>query len=400
LKFQNTILKCSLFIFIVLVLFLGPFTSTAQNLQSLQDQKDFLDSQITETEKRIKENQSSRKLTLESLQNIEQQILNREAMLDNMQQSLKIQSRKIDSINFEITNLEISIDSIKTAFGALLRTNLRRNLLSKSSYYILSSTNMNEAFQRWRYIKQIEQHQFRQLKKMEVIQMNLDQTISTMENEMSYQSQLLEDEKNYQVAFEREKVLKQILIEDIKKRGNSLKKELQQQQSEQKEMKKSILSLLEKAKKKASKASVIPEVKLALDKEFKKNKGRFPWPTPSKRITSQFGKQTHAVFKNISVSNNGIDIEIAGSTKIAAIAEGVVIGTQEVPGYKKLIIVQHGAFYSVYSNIDQVQVAISDKVNVGQVIGLINASNEPSSFHFEIWENKTPLNPIKWLSKK
>ncbi len=398
-KFQNTILKCSL-LCAILFLCVGSFSLSAQNLQTLQDQKEFLESQISETEKRIKENQSSRKLTLESLQNIEQQILNRQAMLDNMQQSLQIQSRKIDSINFEITNLEISIDSIKIAFGDLLRTNLRRNLLSKSSYYILSSSNMNEAFQRWRYIKQIEQHQFRQLKKMELIQMNLDQNISAMEIEMSYQSQLLEDEKNYQADIEREKELKELLIEDIKQRGSSLKKELQQQQAEQKEMQKSILTLVEKAKKKASTKAVIPEVKLALDKEFKKNKGRFPWPTTSKRIKSQFGKQTHAVFKNISVSNNGIDIEIAGSTKVASIAEGVVIGTQEVPGYKKLIIIQHGAYYSVYSNIDQLLVSISDKVDVGQVIGHINASNEPSSFHFEIWENKTPLNPIKWLSKK
>ena len=399
-KFQAIILKCSLFLFAGLVTGLIPHTLDAQNLKSLQDQKEFLEAQISETEQRIKNNQASRKTTLESLQNIEQQILNREALLDNMQQSLKIQSGKIDSINYEITDLEISIDFIKTAFGDLLRTNLRRNLLSNSSFYILSSGNMNEAFQRWRYIKQIEQHQFRQLKKMEAIQIKLDQNIKMMELEMSFQAQLLENEKNQQIDIQREKELKEILIADIKKQGSSLKKELQLQQLEQKEMQKSILKLLEEAKKKEKKRAVIPEVKLALDKEFRKNKGRFPWPTISKRIKSQFGKQTHAVFKNISVSNNGIDIEIAGSTKVTAIADGIVIGTQEVPGYKNLIIVQHGEYYSVYSIIDQLLVQISDEVNVGQVIGNINASNEPSSFHFEIWENKTPLNPIKWLSKK
>ncbi|MBK7338552.1 MAG: M23 family metallopeptidase [Saprospirales bacterium] len=76
--------------------------------------------------------------------------------------------------------------------------------------------------------------------------------------------------------------------------------------------------------------------------------------------------------------------------------EGRVVGIQFIPGYQNTLILQHGEYYSVYSNLNEIFVKRGDSVSAGQEIGRV--SREKPELHFELWREKNRLNPEDWLS--
>ena len=60
-------------------------------------------------------------------------------------------------------------------------------------------------------------------------------------------------------------------------------------------------------------------------------------------------------------------------------------------------MIRHGGYYTVYSNVDHVQIKLGDRVQAGDQLGL--TSKEGDALHFELWKGKTPLNPASWLVK-
>ena len=65
------------------------------------------------------------------------------------------------------------------------------------------------------------------------------------------------------------------------------------------------------------------------------------------------------------------------------------------------IIIKHGEYLTVYSNLASASVAKGQKVSSGQSIGIADRddSGNKSEAHLEIWKGKTKLNPADWISR-
>jgi murein DD-endopeptidase MepM/ murein hydrolase activator NlpD len=99
-------------------------------------------------------------------------------------------------------------------------------------------------------------------------------------------------------------------------------------------------------------------------------------------------------------NNNGIDIETTSGNEARAVFNGVVSRIFTLPGYNNSIIIRHGNYLTLYSNIDQVYVKQGDMVNTGQVLGKIYTDVEKGNstlLHFEIWKEQTKLDPLSWI---
>ena len=135
--------------------------------------------------------------------------------------------------------------------------------------------------------------------------------------------------------------------------------------------------------------------------EFGKRKGNFIWPVHQGVIVRYFGNQPHPIHKKIVINNNGLDIRARSEPTVFSLYEGVVKAIQVVPGYKNTVMLQHGEFYTVYSNLETVQVKKGEIVLTQQEIGsaAIPSQKEQPELHFELWKGKQRLNPFSWLSK-
>ncbi|MBU1077177.1 MAG: LysM peptidoglycan-binding domain-containing M23 family metallopeptidase [Spirochaetes bacterium] len=125
-------------------------------------------------------------------------------------------------------------------------------------------------------------------------------------------------------------------------------------------------------------------------------KGDLMWPLIG-RITSGFGLRQWGWRKKF---HKGIDIAAPVGTKIFSSRDGEVkfSGRQKKYGYV-IIIVHDNDFETRYAHLKKVLVQTGDKVEQGQVIGLVGKTGRATGYHlhFEIRIKDYPVNPMDYL---
>jgi murein hydrolase activator len=143
-----------------------------------------------------------------------------------------------------------------------------------------------------------------------------------------------------------------------------------------------------------------PAEQIVSDK-FEANKGKLPWPIERGVITSTFGEHDHPVLKGIKVRNDGVYISTTQGSAARTIFDGVVSKIISIPGKNKAIIIRHGDFLTVYSNLKDVTVNVGDKLKAKQKIGTIFSDADDDNktvLELQIWQGAVKQNPEAWLS--
>lgn len=141
-----------------------------------------------------------------------------------------------------------------------------------------------------------------------------------------------------------------------------------------------------------------PEVS-ALSKEFEANRGRLPWPVSSGVIVDPFGKHKHAIASRVEIENNGIDIQTQQGGKARAVFEGKVTTVMGLQGIGQTVIINHGAYFTVYSGLKDVQVKVGETVDTKQILGTVNNNEDGAPvMNFQVWKGANKMNPSSWIS--
>ncbi|MBO6200543.1 MAG: peptidoglycan DD-metalloendopeptidase family protein [Chryseobacterium sp.] len=131
---------------------------------------------------------------------------------------------------------------------------------------------------------------------------------------------------------------------------------------------------------------------------FADNKGRIGFPVEKGTVTHRFGRQPHPVFKNIVEENIGIKISVAKGTKARCVFPGVVSSIQAING-SRTVVVKHGNYFTVYSNLATTLVKANQQVSAGTLIGEVGSDfDESITLDFQIWSGTNPVDPLGWVS--
>jgi len=138
---------------------------------------------------------------------------------------------------------------------------------------------------------------------------------------------------------------------------------------------------------------------MALTGSFAGNKGRLPSPLDRGSVISSFGEHPHAEFQNIKIKNNGIDIISTPGAQAKAVFEGEVSSVIFIANLNYVVIVRHGDYLTVYSNLESTSVKKGDKVKTRQPIGVVSTGQgeSKSRLHFELWQGTIVQNPAGWI---
>jgi septal ring factor EnvC (AmiA/AmiB activator) len=235
----------------------------------------------------------------------------------------------------------------------------------------------------------------------------LENQKSRLAIEKSNKKRLISKKKLEIDQLEVEKKDKKTTIRILKNSEKKFKKELQEQQNAAKELDVKIRKIIEEEIRKArennnkkSGVSLTPETKKLSD-NFLENKGILPWPLDKGIIVQKFGKQKHAIFNNIETYNNGIDIATEINETVRAVFDGKVSRIFLIKGEGKVILINHGEYFSVYSGLKEVIVQTEEKVYAKQKIGTVisDEDKQKTELHFEIWKGYDKQNPSDWLFK-
>lgn len=121
------------------------------------------------------------------------------------------------------------------------------------------------------------------------------------------------------------------------------------------------------------------------------------------KVTSSFG-QREKPKEGASTYHKGMDIGATSGTPVTAPANGRVISTGFLGGYGKLVEIDNGVINGVkvtsrYAHLTNYIVAPNQLVYQGDTLGYVGTTGNVTGphLHFEIRENGTPVNPVKYI---
>ena len=318
-------------------------------------------------------------------------------------------------INEEISNQNNQIDTLKSKLLELKKQYTKmvqfayknRNATNKL-IFIFSSEDFNQAYKRLKYIHEIAEYRKYQSQQIELATKKLEETILELEEKKFRKLNLKEHKKAEFNRLQEEQGERQEVYAELRKDEKKLKANLNKKRSESRKLQAAIKKIIEReiaeAKKRAEKSNgaigLTPKAK-KLSKDFTTNKGKLPWPVSKGIISGKFGNQKHAVYEHLTTINNGIDILTNKGTKARSIFNGKVAAIIVLPGGKKAVLIQHGEFFTMYSNLAKVFVNKGDEVNTQEDIAtILTDENGKTELHFEIWQGNQKQNPSFWIARK
>lgn len=133
-----------------------------------------------------------------------------------------------------------------------------------------------------------------------------------------------------------------------------------------------------------------------LSGNFESNRGKLPMPiTGSYRIVSGFGQNSVDGLKGVHLDNKGMNIKGQSGAQARCIFDGEVCAVFDIGGVMG-VMVRHGSYISVYSNLSAVSVRRGQKVSTRQSLGAVSPEG---ILHFQLRKGSVAQNPARWLAR-
>ncbi len=386
--------------FLFLVLLICQFAS-GQTVEELEAQKRKTTQEINYITQLLEQTDNDSEASLNRLEIINQQIQLRQELLSAFETEIEGLQQSMNDNKFVVESLTEDLNDLKSSYAKLVRQAYKNRDNYNQLIFIFSSETFNQAYKRLLYLRQITQYRKKQVEQINAIKEIIDLKIIELEKQQIQKTELLLEQKEAYSLWSQEKQKQLQYIQKLQQKEKELKKQLQHQQRIQRRIEKEIERLIkEEALINASK-KLTPEMQLISD-NFEKNKGRFPWPTLHGIITDHFGEHPHPILKTIMIRNNGIDITTTKGEEARSIFNGTVSKVFAIPGGNKAIIVRHGDYISVYSNLEEVYVQQGANVETKQVLGKIfsdQSAGNKTILKFQVWKENQKLDPEDWIAK-
>lgn len=375
-----------------------------QSRNELEDRRKELIREINQTTQKLEQTQQSRAALLDSYFTLQTQINKRQELISTLREEIVYTDASIERTNEVLLALQDDFQRLKTEYAGMLRSAYRHKQTRSYLLFLFSADSFNDAFRRWQYLRQYDRYRSRQADLIRETQTAMTERTAEMEKRRAEKKNLLASSEQQQHLLAQEMDQKNKLLNNLKADEKKLVADLKDQQTRHEQLNNAIESVIreEMARKRrdarnpeALVAARNPEERPALSSDFRGNRGRLPWPVNSGVITRFFGPQPHPTLKQIMIPNNGIDIETMPSAEVYAVFDGTVVGTRSIPGHQNMVILQHGEYYTVYVNLEEVFVERGDTVKGQQIIGRIGSDR--TELHFEVWREKQRLDPATWV---
>jgi septal ring factor EnvC (AmiA/AmiB activator) len=429
--------------------FLSHSIALTQTSDKLKKEQQRLEKKIKNTKSLLKKTKSNTEASLNELRLIDNQIKFREELVMNFDNQVRTAEVRIQQKDAEVQGLHKRIAKLKMQYRKLLLYAYKHRNKFGRMMFIFSSTDYHEAIKRKGYLESIAEIQKKQFNIIRQHQNLINDQIHEIRQDRNYKVQVLDEKKTEKAAIEKDKKKQENIYNKFRQEEGKLLTQLKEDERRKEVLKQQISAAIQKeiavaeekrrkaeaaaaaaaAKKKAAassavssntsgtttapKVEVVPEKKevvytetkesAALSKSFEGNKGKLPWPVDKGSITEGFGRNAHPTLDNVYTNNNGIDITAPKGYQVRAVFEGEVTSVLNIPGAGKVVIIKHGNYRTVYSNLQDTYVKIGSKVSTKQSIGILLVKDGSSVVHFEIHQVVGSaiqcLNPSLWVPR-
>jgi len=407
----------------------------AQSSAELKKQRERLNREIEQLNQSLKTTTSDRSLSLKQVNALNTQLRLREQKISTINKEINLINNQIASHNKTIQNLRDQLTKLQKDYESMIMFAFRNRNAYNKMMFIFASKDFNQAFKRVKYLQQFNDSRKLRAGEIEETQKAIALKVAQLEASKKEQATLLADQQAERNVIAKEQGAESKVLQALTNQEKAFKQELQKKQQEDERLARAIRTAIqreieeqrrleeearqaalaleaqrtgktvkeiesEKPAVRKSDAEVLANTPEAakLSADFAGNRGRLPWPVKQGFISQGFGR--HTIGRNVTVQNDGINIRANNNAPVLAIFDGTVHTVLNMQGNIS-IIVQHGKYFSVYTNLNNPVVKRGQAVQRGQTLAtvLVDPDDGTSEVHLEIWEGSAPINPEPWLAK-
>lgn len=394
-------------LFFWLIFFISTIPSFGQSINDLRKEKEKTSQEIEYINRLLKETDQHVKTSISRLTILEQKIRLQERLISNINFELGYLDSTIARSSQNIDSLNADLNLIKNRYAGMIRYARRNQDQNNQLVFLLSAEDFNQAYKRFTYLKQYADYRRTQADEINTFKQKLGELVIDLNKRKSDKQQLLTTKISQSEKYSKQKVEQKEFYTALQKKDKDLRKKLEAQQKIAAMLEREIeKSIEEEARKTAAKTSKVPGMKPSpenknLSDDFALNKGKLPWPLQKGLITDHFGEHPDLVLKHVIKRNAGIDIATQSGAKARAVFKGEVTKVLAIPGGNMAIILRHGSYLTVYSNLANVSVQVGQKVDTKQDIGTVFTDRDDDNktvLKFQLWYENNKLDPEKWIS--
>ena len=377
-----------------------------QSIDELRIKKEKTLEQIKYTNRLLNETQKDEKSSMNKLNLLNEQIKLRNQLITGYNSEIKLIDGMIAENTRQIKNLDADLVSLKKEYAEMIRFAQKNRNSYDKTLFLLSAKNFNQAYKRLAYLQQYSKYRQKQAAQISDTRNQIDQKVKELENQKKQKQQVLADKQMEARKLDNERAKQGQYVTSLRQKQKDLQKQLREQQKIDEQLSREIERIVEEEARKSQKKgttgfSLTPEQKL-ISGQLEQNRGRLPWPVERGIITERFGIHAHPVLKTVQVKNNGIDIATSSGARARSVFDGEISRVFGISGGNMAVIVRHGNYLTVYSNLKTVSVKAGDKIKAKQDLGVIFTDENDGNktiLKFQIWKESQKLDPELWLSK-
>jgi len=384
------------------------FSTVGQSLEDLRKQKEKTASEIEYINNLLKETNSNAKASLNRLAVLERQIKLQDKLINNITGEIGYLDTSIGQNSKRIDSLTIELQSVKVKYAAMIRYANRNQNNNNQLLFLLSAQDFNQAYKRFIYLRQYADYRRKQAERITEFKNSIGNQLLTFNKQKAEKQNLLLSKVNQTKIIEQQKSQQNDVYSELQQKEKELRKKLEGQIKAEAKLQQEIERVIANESKKSNRKSAketgfaLTTEEKVLSGDFSNNRGKFPWPVQRGLITDHFGEHPHAILKYVIVRNSGIDITTQANAKARAIFKGEVTKVVSIPGGNMAVIIRHGNYLTVYSNLSDVFVKAGQQVDIKEEIGRIftdQSDDNKTVLKFQLWRESTKLDPEDWLSR-
>ena len=384
-----------------------PAAGQKTSMKKLESQRAQLEKDIALLNRKLEQNSKNKSAALSSLSLLRSKIKAREKLITGCDQTLAVLDDSIAVVQKEMNRLQQRHDTLSYYYSRLIR-GAYKNRDSRLWYmYILSSESIGQGLKRAGYLRGMSAQLSTQALRIRETSARLAVEKERLDGLRKEEAAMRKKVVGERSRLRGEEADANKLVNQLSKDRKKFQRELQEKNRQKEALNRKIADLIRQESQKASKGAsgkkssggktTSTAVDTKLSNEFAANKGRLPWPVEG-AIVEHFGKHHHPVYTNVELpQNNGVTLAVRPGAQAKAVFNGKVTQIVVLPGYNQCVLVNHGAYFTLYSKLRSVSVKVGENVTTGQVVGTVDTIGGEDLFHFELWKGSTPQNPEGWL---
>lgn len=408
----------------------------SKKVRQLEQQRKEAIKAIEKTDKELSRIKNDKNKKQQEAALLKKKVAQRQELVKALDNEIKELSGDIDSLARQEQELRTQEEERKAAYERSVLALQKRKNSTDRMLFVLSASAFDEAIRRMRFVSQYANAHKRAAEELKVTRTALEHTRQAIEVNRKSKSQLLVQREQEKAQLEKERQQRTGEVAQLQGQEKDLQQQRKKQQQQvaalNRKIEQQIAAEIAEAERKAreeeerrkrlaegkgntntEKGPAQEERKAAtkggypmtaeerrLGGSFAQNKGNLPAPVNNNyRIIGTFGVQQHNELSRVQTNNNGIDLEVPQGTSARAVFEGKVTSVFVIEGSKAAIIIRHGNYLTVYSNITGVTVRKGQEVKAHQILGkvAIDSFSNKAILNFQVWHERSKQNPQAWI---